>query len=492
MSLYLKYRPSDFKSIVGQEQVKDILKAETKQNKLSSSYIFFWPRWTWKTSTARILAKAINCTWEWEKPCNNCEACNLINSWKTLDFVEIDAASNTQVDKIREEIIDKAIYPPTNLKKKVYIIDEVHMLSKSAFNALLKIMEEPPEYLIFILATTEIHKVPETIISRCEVFNFKRISQENVINQLKYIADQEWIKYDEEGLKLIAKISDGGLRDAIKYLEQVSIVWEVNTENTSKFLWLAPERQIQDFLETVEKWDINEIFSKIEDLQNQWIDLSNFIKDILSYLDEHLSENIEKNLKLINLFDEVYQNLKNFPSPVLAYKTVLWNKLVSQVNNANQVNSEQWIVNNNWKLKNNEKEKIQNKTHPELVSGSTWNTTQKNNWNSEVKLEIENKKTENNNQSSSTQNQSQSLNKEELLKHINSPIVKWIIKNFGNVDIDWNNVVITIISQTNFTILNQADKKEELEKTILKLVPNANIEIKYMSKEEYFEQKLKN
>jgi len=454
MSLYLKYRPADFKSIVGQEQVKDILKAESEQNKLSSSYIFFWPRWTWKTSTARILAKAINCTWEWEKPCNNCEACNLINSWKTLDFVEIDAASNTQVDKIREEIIDKAIYPPTTLKKKVYIIDEVHMLSKSAFNALLKIMEEPPEYLIFILATTEIHKVPETIISRCEVFNFKRISQENVINQLKYIADKEWISYDEEWLKLIAKISDGGLRDAIKYLEQVSIVGEVNTENTAKFLWLAPERQIQWFLEIVETKNIENIFKEIEKLQNQWIDLSNFIKDILLYLDEHLAENIEKNLQLVKLFDEVYQNLRNFPAPVLAYKTVLWTNLL-----------------NIPEIKNNIE------------------TTKQ-----EVKAQKIEKapKVEEETPSNNLQEQKTNLTKEELLKHINSPIIKWIIKNFWNIDVEWDKIIVTIINQTNYTILNQAEKKEELEKTILSLVPNAKIEIIYMSKEEYFTKKLAN
>ncbi len=477
MSLYLKYRPADFKSIVGQEQVKDILKAEVEQSKLSSSYIFFWPRWTGKTSTARILAKAINCLWEWEKPCNVCEACNLINSWKTLDFVEIDAASNTQVDKIREEIIDKAIYPPTNLKKKVYIIDEVHMLSKSAFNALLKIMEEPPEYLIFILATTEIHKVPETIISRCEVFNFKRISQENVINQLKYIADQEWIKYDEEWLKLIAKISDGGLRDAIKYLEQVSIVWEVNTENTSKFLWLAPERQIKDFLEVVEAGDIKEVFHTIEKLQNQGVDLSNFIKDTLAYLDEHLSENIEENLKLINLLDEVYQNLKNFPSAVLAYKTVLWNNLTNR-DKAKSKKQKAKIIEN----KQNQSQSIQN----QLSSDSSEQIHQT----SPLKTEDKNQLWDN--PEILKQSWSPDFTKDELLKHLDSPILKWIIKNFWNVDVKWNKVIITIISQTNFTILNQADKKEDLEKTILKLVPNAEIELKYMSKEEYFEQKLKN
>ena len=461
MSLYLKYRPKDFNSIIWQEQVKDILKAEIEQNKLSSSYIFFWPRWTWKTSSARILAKAINCIWEWEKPCNKCENCKLINEWKTLDFVEIDAASNTQVDKIREEIIDKAIYPPTNLTKKVYIIDEVHMLSKSAFNALLKIMEEPPEYLIFILATTEIHKVPETIISRCEVFNFKRISKNNVINQLKYIAEQEKLSYTEEWLELIAKISDGGLRDAIKYLEQVSIVGEINAENVSKFLWIAPERQIQDFLETVKSQNIKNIFQKITDLQNQWIDLWNFIKDILAYLDDKLEENIEENLKLINLFDEVYQNIKNFPSPVIAYKSILWKNILNLENKQTNLENKQTETTN--QIKNNietTKQEIKEKTDSK-----------------EPVVE---------------ENVNNNFSKEDLLAKISSPIVKWIIKTFGNIEINWNNVNVIIISQTNYQLLTQEDKRKDLEKAILSLNPNAIIEIKYMSKEEYFEYKLKN
>lgn len=329
MSLYTKYRPKKFDSIVWQEQVKDILKAEVKKWKVSSSYIFFWPRWTWKTSTARILTKALNCKWNTDKPCNKCENCQLINNWKTLDFVEIDAASNTQVEKIREEIIDKAIYPPTTLDKKIYIIDEVHMLSKSAFNALLKIMEEPADYLTFVLATTEINKVPETIISRCEVFNFKRIEQDKIIQQLIKIADNEKYTYEQDWIKLIAKIANGWLRDAIKYLEQVSIIWNINVDNVTKFLWIAPENQIVSFLETIKTQNINKIFEHIEKFQKQWIDLANFIKDILNYLDENITENLEKNIKLIKLFDKVYSNIKTFPTPVLAYKTIIWEEFLN-------------------------------------------------------------------------------------------------------------------------------------------------------------------
>ena len=448
MALYLKYRPNNFETIVWQEQVKDILKAEVDQDKLSSSYVFFWPRWTGKTSTARILAKAINCTWEWEKPCNKCDNCKLIDSWRTLDFVEIDAASNTQVDKIREEIIDKALYPPTNLKKKIYIIDEVHMLSKSAFNALLKIMEEPPAYLNFILATTELHKVPETIISRCEVFNFKRISQKNIISRLEYICKQEWFDYDIDWLALIAKISDGWLRDAIKYLEQVSIIWKISPENVSKFLWIAPERQITDFLNTVSTNKLDDIFKKIEDLQNQWIDLTNFIKDILSYLDEHLLENTEENLKLINLFDEIYVNIRLFPTPALAYKTIIWNKKIQFS-----------------EVKTKPKEPIKNKPKQE--------TTQQ-----EERTEIiESTKCED--------------IKNKLISKLNSAIVKWIIKNFWEIDEENWEIVVYIISNTNFQIITKPENKEILEKELAWLCPNKTIQIKNITKEEYFAKSLR-
>ena len=434
MSLYLKYRPIDFKSIIWQEQVKDILKAEVEQNKLSSSYVFFWPRWTWKTSTARILAKAINCLSDWEKPCNKCENCKLINSWKTLDFVEIDAASNTQVDKIREEIIDKAIYPPTTLKKKVYIIDEVHMLSKSAFNALLKIMEEPPEYLTFILATTEIHKVPETIISRCEVFNFKRISLENIVDQLKYISDQEWFKYDDEWINLIAKMSDGWLRDAIKYLEQVSITWNITTENVSKFLWIAPEKQILEFINTVKSRNINNIFHKIEDFQNQWIDLWNFIKDILSYLNEHLTENIEENLQLINLFDKVYQNIKKFPSTSIAYKTILWLEIVD-------------IPENNKTVSNNTIQKVK------------------------------------------TEGPCDNL-KEKIIENISSAIIRWTIKNFWNFKEKWDDFILYIISKSWYDILTKKENQKILENIFYNICKWKNLRIEYISKDEYFNMKI--
>lgn len=455
MSFYTKYRPFDFKTIVWQEQVKDILHAEVEQWKISSSYIFFWPRWTWKTSTARILAKAINCTWKQDKPCNKCENCNLINSWKTLDYIEIDAASNTQVDKIREEIIDKAMYPPTILKKKIYVIDEVHMLSKSAFNALLKIMEEPADYLTFILATTEVNKVPETIISRCEVFNFQRISEENIVKQLKYIAEKEGLSYEEWGLKLIAKIADGWLRDAIKYLEQVSIMWTISVEHITKFLWIVPEKQIVSFLDTVKSNNINNIFTQIEKFQKEWIDLWNFVKDILLYLDKNLNKDLENNLKLVNLFDKIYSNIKNFPSPVLAYKTIVWWELIDK-ESKNQITTSK--IKEEIKTKNEEKvnetEKIESNKNKQLTE--------------------------------------KKITKELLIEKLESPVLKWIIKNFWNIEYSNWILEIIVISQVNYTLLKQDEKQKEIAKTIDKLSPWTNFRIKYMTKEDYLNSKLQN
>ncbi|MDR0369458.1 MAG: DNA polymerase III subunit gamma/tau [Candidatus Peribacteria bacterium] len=268
LSLANKYRPQTFDQMIGQQHIIGILKAKMQSSRDSlQNYLLCGPRGTGKTTSARILAKAINCLNPQNgNPCNECANCMTIQNNATLDYVEIDAASHTGVDNIREEILSKALYPPTQLKKKIYVIDEVHMLSKGAFNSLLKTIEEPKGNVCFILATTEIHKVPDTIVSRCQVFQFKKVPDEEIANHLAYICDKEGFTYDKDALYLIANISDGGVRDSVKYLDQVSILGNISSEHVSKFLGISSESAIKDFLELIKTGQRENIFQKIEEI----------------------------------------------------------------------------------------------------------------------------------------------------------------------------------------------------------------------------------
>ncbi|WEV38273.1 DNA polymerase III subunit gamma/tau [Lactobacillus sp. ESL0680] len=249
-ALYRKWRPRTFDSVVGQEDITNTLKNAIKRGTVSHAFLFSGPRGTGKTSCAKIFAKALNCiNLQDGEPCNECANCLAADKGAMSDIMEIDAASNNGVDEIRE-IRDKVKYAPTQGKYKVYIIDEVHMLSIGAFNALLKTLEEPPEHVVFILATTELQKVPATIISRTQRYNFKRIAQTDLEERMKYILDQEQIKYEDKALAVIAQVADGGMRDALSILDQL-LSYEkdaVNYDDALQITGFAAKEKIEEIL----------------------------------------------------------------------------------------------------------------------------------------------------------------------------------------------------------------------------------------------------
>lgn len=316
MSLYLKYRPSDFTNLVWQSFVKETLQKAIEDNKTVWAYLFCWPRWTGKTSSARIFAKAVNCENpnKWN-PCLKCSVCMDFADERLIDIIEIDAASHTWVDNIRE-IIEKAQFSPTKTKYKIYIIDEVHMLSKWAFNALLKILEEPPNHVKFILATTETHKVPETIISRCQRYDFKRISDQDIKDRLWFIAKSENVKTDEKSIKYIIKNSSGWLRNAISLFEQLIFDWEINYEKIVEKLEIVDENEINLFLEKLINSD-SSVIDILEKNISDWKNIKLFFKELLFFTKNKSLEilkkgwDINKYIKILDVLDDSYSKTKN-------------------------------------------------------------------------------------------------------------------------------------------------------------------------------------
>ena len=255
-ALYRKWRPLTFDDVISQEYTTEALKNQIISGKTAHAYLFTGSRGTGKTTCARILAKAVNCrNMKDGNPCLECDICRDADSGALTDIVEIDAASNNGVDNIRD-LRDAAVYTPERGAYKIYIIDEVHMLSQGAFNALLKIMEEPPPYVKFILATTEIHKVPATIVSRCQRYDFRRIKAEDIAKRISYIAQQEELNLTEDGAAMIAKLADGGMRDAVSLLDQCSVCAEViNAEAVSTAAGIAGRDYLYDMLEAISDSD---------------------------------------------------------------------------------------------------------------------------------------------------------------------------------------------------------------------------------------------
>lgn len=318
--LYRKYRPKDFDSLVGQDYTKKLLKNSIINDKISHAYIFTGPRGTGKTSSAKIFAKAINCLHPVDgNPCNECEMCR--NFKENPDIIEIDAASNNGVDEIRE-IINNVRLAPSQSKYKVYIIDEFHMLSTSAFNALLLTLEEPPQNVVFILATTDIQSVPITVISRCQRFDFKPISIENIVARLRFVCDEEQINITESALEEIAYMSNGGMRDALSILDQISSKEsEIDVEDITNNFGSISNKKIREVIKAYNEGLVDKVLELLSDFENNGIDAKILIEKLVDELKNILIK-IKKDEYMGNLdFDDTFNLILELNSVLTEMKS---------------------------------------------------------------------------------------------------------------------------------------------------------------------------
>lgn len=334
-ALYRKYRPSNFDEVVGQQPIIQTLKNAIVQNRIAHAYLFCGPRGTGKTSIAKIFAKMLNCEDESNKPCGKCINCKMVQNGSHPDIIEIDAASNNGVDEVRN-LIDKVKYAPMQGKYKVYIIDEVHMMTTGAFNALLKTIEEPPAHVVFILATTEPNKVIPTIISRCQRFDFNKVSQKDIEKRLSIVCKEEKIEIDPEAISLIAQLADGGMRDSLSILDQCIAYCSSNitVDNVREIYGVLTTSDIGKLFEHLYAHEVDELIQQIQECSDKGMDLKRLTSDFITLLKESIILDYSSNSQLVsNTHKEVIEKyLLKSPSP---FRFNVLNELIDVFNKYN-------------------------------------------------------------------------------------------------------------------------------------------------------------
>ena len=368
-ALYRKYRPQTFDEVVGQDVIVKILKNAVLNNKLSHAYLFSGPRGTGKTSVAKILAKTINCyNLQGDKPCNECVSCTQINNRQTNDIIEIDAASNNGIDEIRE-LKSKVNLVPSNSKYKVYIIDEVHMLTVGAFNALLKTLEEPPAHIIFILATTEPHKIPLTILSRCQRFDFKKISERKILEKLQEIVNKEKIEIELEALSEISRLADGGLRDAISILDQVLAYSndKITLNDVHEVNGTLPQSELFELIEAIIDKNVEKTLKMIDKYNDKGKNLVKLTEEMINFARNVLiKKNVSKKYNDDTFNDEILNTISKKTTNEYLFDFI--NNLNQALNDMKSYNSSKIVlellviklINNNHINENNVKKEMEN------------------------------------------------------------------------------------------------------------------------------------